>query len=174
MLRSPREAISEAASVGRELWKRGPQTCCGAPSGCLCGTPVLRPHLTPAESEPRGWGTARWGLTRPPLQGIPRQAGMLSVWMRPAGRVSPGVGGGAWGLQSSPTLCPRVLYKEDPFLGVKAGEKGLGAYLRNNLTGRNAEESPLLKEARLPGADKCLFQLGERVSTSPLVILFRD
>lgn len=65
----PREARSEAASVERELSKCGPQTCCGAPPGRLCGIPVLRPHLPPAESEPRGWGTARWSLTRPPTLG---------------------------------------------------------------------------------------------------------
>lgn len=79
-----------------------------------------------------GGGHSTLGFNKAPhSRGFQGGPGMLSVWMRPAGRVSPGVGGGAWGLQSSPTLCPRVLYKEDPFLGVKAGEKGLGAYLRN-------------------------------------------
>ena len=74
-----------------------------------------------------GWATARLGLPRTLPRGFGGRPKLLSVWIRPAGRVSPGVGGGAWGLGTSEQL----LYKEDPFLGVPAGGKCVGACLRN-------------------------------------------
>lgn len=90
-----------------------------------------------------GVGHSTLGFNKAPhSRGFRGRPGMLNVWMRPAGRVSPGVGGGAWGLQSSPTCCPRVWYKEDPFLGVPAGEKGLGAYLRNTWPGETPRKVP--------------------------------
>lgn len=108
--------------------------------------------------------------------GFRGRPGMLRVWMRPARRVSPGVGGGAWGLGPSeqPHPLPQGVVQRAPFSRCAGRGKGFGSLPEKHLTGRNAEESPLLKEAHLPGADKRLSQRGEHVSTSPLVTRFRD
>lgn len=78
-------------------------------------------------------------------------------------------GPGAWGLQSSSAHLPQGVVQRGSFSRSAGRWKGCGSLPEKQVTGRNAEQSPLLKEAHLPGADKCLAQLGECVSMSPLV-----